>query len=91
MVKVVDRKRKKWYDIFCCERMWRNWQTHKTQNLAVATSCGFKSHHPHIVKSLDFSGLFVRCGEIYRVMGLVPKGILTSTLTSTGNSEGVMR
>ena len=29
------------------ERMWRNWQTHKTQNLAVATSCGFKSHHPH--------------------------------------------
>ena len=27
-------------------RMWRNWQTHETQNLAVATSCGFKSHHP---------------------------------------------
>lgn len=23
------------------------WQTHKTQNLAGATSCGFKSHHPH--------------------------------------------
>jgi len=22
------------------------WQTHKTQNLAGATSCGFKSHHP---------------------------------------------
>ena len=30
--------------------MWRNWQTHETQNLAVATSCGFKSHHPHDVK-----------------------------------------
>ena len=29
------------------ERMWRNWQTHKTQNLAVVTSCGFKSRHPH--------------------------------------------
>lgn len=27
--------------------MWRNWQTHKTQNLAVVTSCGFKSRHPH--------------------------------------------
>ena len=23
------------------------WQTHQTQNLAVVTSCGFKSHHPH--------------------------------------------
>ncbi len=23
------------------------WQTHKTQNLAGVTSCGFKSHHPH--------------------------------------------
>ena len=31
-------------------RMWRNWQTHETQNLAVATSCGFKSHHPHNTK-----------------------------------------
>ena len=26
------------------------WQTHKTQNLAGATSCGFKSHHPHYNK-----------------------------------------
>ncbi len=32
---------------FVVLRMWRNWQTHKTQNLAVATSCGFKSRHPH--------------------------------------------
>ena len=23
------------------------WQTHKTQNLAEVTSCGFKSHYPH--------------------------------------------
>ncbi len=23
------------------------WQTHQTQNLTGATSCGFKSHHPH--------------------------------------------
>ena len=27
--------------------VWRNWQTHKTQNLAGATSCGFKSHRRH--------------------------------------------
>lgn len=23
------------------------WQTHQTQNLTVATSCGFKSRHRH--------------------------------------------
>ena len=28
-------------------QMWRNWQTQQTQNLPVATSCGFKSHHLH--------------------------------------------
>ena len=39
--------RKGWYSKYRCERMWRNWQTHKTQNLAVVTSCGFKSRHPH--------------------------------------------
>lgn len=26
------------------------WQTHQTQNLAVATSCGFKSHLRHQIK-----------------------------------------
>ena len=31
------------------------WQTHKTQNLAGVTSCGFKSHHPHFDEVL---GLF---------------------------------
>ena len=25
------------------------WQTHKTQNLARATSCGFKSHLPQVI------------------------------------------
>ena len=29
------------------------WQTHKTQNLAGVTSCGFKSHHPHSGEALD--------------------------------------
>ena len=33
------------------------WQTHKTQNLAGATSCGFKSHHPH--KTLGFPRVFL--------------------------------
>ena len=45
--KKIDIKRKEWYSKYRCERMWRNWQTHKTQNLAVVTSCGFKSRHPH--------------------------------------------
>lgn len=47
----VDKKVKQWYSKYRCERMWRNWQTHKTQNLAVVTSCGFKSRHPHSRKS----------------------------------------
>ena len=25
------------------------WQTQQTQNLPVVTSCGFDSHHPHII------------------------------------------
>ena len=27
--------------------MWRNWQTQQTQNLPMATSYGFESHHRH--------------------------------------------
>ena len=27
-------------------RIWRNWQTHWTQNPAVAIPCGFDSHYP---------------------------------------------
>ena len=27
------------------------WQTHKTQNLAEVTSCGFKSHYPQSKKN----------------------------------------
>ena len=26
------------------------WQTHKTQNLARVTSCGFKSHYPQVLR-----------------------------------------
>ena len=28
-------------------RKCRNWQTSKTKDLVVVTSCGFKSHLPH--------------------------------------------
>ena len=40
--------------------VWRNWQTHKTQNLAGATSCGFKSHNQHQkLKTNWFSAFFI--------------------------------
>ena len=59
------------------EPVWRNWQTHKTQNLAGATSCGFKSHRRHCIietsnpngfgaffyKGLEFQWNF--CGKLY--------------------------
>ena len=39
--------------------VWRNWQTHKTQNLAGATSCGFKSHRRHKPVIEMIAGFFV--------------------------------
>ena len=39
--------------------VWRNWQTHKTQNLAGATSCGFKSHRRHETSNREIAGFFV--------------------------------
>ena len=30
-------------------RLWRNWQTHQTQNLTLVTACGFESHQPHFL------------------------------------------
>ncbi len=42
------------------KRIWRNWQTHKTQNLAVVTSCGFKSHYPHFKKRYFKNEVFKR-------------------------------
>ena len=43
------------------------WQTHKTQNLAGVTSCGFKSHQPHKSVKLSESGftLFVILYSLY--------------------------
>ncbi len=29
-------------------RKCRNWQTSKTKDLVMVTSCGFKSHLPHL-------------------------------------------
>ncbi len=42
-------------------RMWRNWQTHETQNLAVVTSCGFKSHHPQEDEKSRYGALLRAC------------------------------
>ena len=39
------------------------WQTHKTQNLAEVTSCGFKSHYPQSKKSVKSRVLTI--GNIY--------------------------
>ena len=39
------------------------WQTHKTQNLAEVTSCGFKSHYPHSKSPVKSRGLTIR--DIY--------------------------
>ena len=37
-------------------RKCRNWQTSKTKDLVVVTSCGFKSHLPHErLRSKDLS------------------------------------
>ena len=38
--------------------VWRNRQTYQTQNLAMATSCGFKSHHRHQKKALAIASAF---------------------------------
>ena len=41
--------------------MWRNRQTHETQNLAVVTSCGFKSHHPQEDEKNRYGALLRAC------------------------------
>ena len=39
-------------------RLWRNWQTHQTQNLTLVTACGFESHQAQ-QETLDFSRVFL--------------------------------
>ncbi len=44
-----------------CERRrkCRNWQTSKTKDLVMVTSCGFKSHLPHLIPvNVRFAGDF---------------------------------
>ena len=45
---IIDIKVDSHYNKFCYKNLAdvAEWQTHKTQNLAGAISCGFKSHHP---------------------------------------------
>ena len=39
-------------------RMWRNWQTRQIQVLVNASSCGFKSRHPHHEPFANAKGSF---------------------------------
>lgn len=39
-------------------RLWRNWQTHQTQNLTLVTACGFESHQPHFLEPCLLQGSF---------------------------------
>ncbi len=71
-------------------RKCRNWQTSKTKDLVAFELCGFKSHLPHSVRSLDFQGFlyFQRAFPMSRAGSLF---ILTSTVTSTVTSTGCGR
>ena len=43
--------------------VWRNWQTHGTQNPAVAIPCRFDPDYRHQAESSPF------CGLLFRVIG----------------------
>ena len=57
-------------------RKCRNWQTSKTKDLVMLTSCGFKSHLPHEIKK----GIGLDRFLFY----FVQKGTLTQQLTLRG-------
>ena len=65
--KKIDRRYIYSYNLFCCVNNtyadMAEWQTHKTQNLAEVTSCGFKSHYPHSKSPVKSRGLTIR--DIY--------------------------
>ena len=42
-------------------RKCRNWQTSKTKDLVMLTSCGFKSHLPHETKGISSLNWFLFC------------------------------
>ena len=46
-------------------RKCRNWQTSKTKDLVVVTSCGFKSHLPHERLKLKDLSLFALWRKIF--------------------------
>ena len=64
---LIDRHYIYSYNLFCCVSNiyadMAEWQTHKTQNLAEVTSCGFKSHYPHSKSPVKSRGLTIR--DIY--------------------------
>ena len=61
-------------------RKCRNWQTSKTKDLVMLTSCGFKSHLPHETKGStrkSWSFCFVRKGTLTQQLRCVGSGIHT--------------
>lgn len=56
--------------------MWRNWQTQQTQNLPVATSYGFESHHRHTASlTVSGQGSFLLSGQTFGYPRRVPQTI----------------
>lgn len=54
--------------------MWRNWQTQQTQNLPVATSYGFESHHRHTASlTVSGQGSFLLSGQTFGYPRRVPQ------------------
>ena len=60
--KIIDKSNYYGYNIPCLLNAGvAEWQTHQTQNLTLATVCGFKSHLLHL-KTIVFAMVFC-CGD----------------------------
>lgn len=62
------------------------WQTHKTQNLAGVTSCGFKSHQPHKSVKLNDTGFTLFC-VLYYLYFLNVMGKIKDIKSQKGNQK----
>lgn len=65
------------------------WQTHKTQNLAGVTSCGFKSHHPQPYGNPCVSRISCDAERVFPDEGEAFFCDLTSVVTSTAITLGI--
>ncbi len=56
--KIVDKYVEIRYHNVCSRKCW-NWQTGKTKDLVSVTTCGFKSHLPHLtLVNSEFTKVF---------------------------------